>query len=256
MTTANPPSVTALGSNCAFFLDVDGTLLELASQPDEVVLKPGLCETLQMLRAAAGEALALISGRAIADLDRLFNPLIFPAAGQHGLERRDYSGVIHRHAPADGAFDHLRATLSNIAAAHPGILLEDKGFSLAVHYRQDPQQEKPLESVLTEFIKTRINEYRLQRGKLVYEVIPGGRNKGTAIEEFMSESPFTGKVPVFIGDDVTDEDGFACVNELGGYSIKVGAGKSRAHWRLAGSEAVLVWLQSYVRAIHARAKAP
>lgn len=245
MTHDRPPSITALGSSCAFFLDVDGTLLELATHPREVILKPGLIESLHALQTAAGGALALISGREIADLDRLFRPLQLPAAGQHGLERRDAAGKMHSHAPANGAFDRLRGELREFTGAHSGILVEDKGASIAVHYRRAPPAEPALESLLVRFCNSMRADYRLQRGKMVFEVMPAGRDKGTAIKEYMREQPFRDRTPVFIGDDVTDEDGFCCVNELNGFSIKVGPGSTCAHWRLHGAESVLEWLRDY-----------
>ena len=240
--TGTPP----LQPNWAFFLDVDGTLLDLASRPDKVVLKPRLSGVLSGLQDKTSGAVALISGRSIVDLDNLFSPLRLPLAGQHGLERRDADGVHHHHALPDGEFRQFKEELRRFAGANPGVLVEDKNFSVAVHFRQAPDKESLVESVINQYMPGLHEDFHLQRGKMVFEIKPGGKDKGTAIGEFMEEPPFRRRVPVFIGDDVTDEDGFHTVNLLGGHSIKVGPGETVAQWRLADSDSVLDWLISYL----------
>lgn len=234
-----PPSV----ANPAFFLDVDGTLLELAGHPDEVVVPTTLIEALSLLYRENGEAVALISGRALRDLDRLFAPLRMPAAGQHGLERRDHGGRLHYHHELDARIDRIREGLQRLVSDAPGLLLEDKGFSLALHYRREPDRREQVASVIRELMTEAGKDFHVLEGKMVFEIKPGGRNKGTAITEFMGESPYHGRVPVFIGDDATDEDGFAVVNNLGGCSIKVGDGETAAAWRLEQPGRVLDYLQ-------------
>jgi trehalose 6-phosphate phosphatase len=229
----------------AFFLDVDGTLLELASHPDAVVLKPQLTETLDLLRMSINGAIAFISGRSIIDVDNLFKPLRLPIAGQHGLERRDYQNEIHYHKSPNGEMKNARQVLSSFADDNQGILIEDKGISLAVHYRQAPELKNKLDVLLKKLIDRLGDDFHLQQGKMIYEIKPGGKNKGIAIEEYMQESPFRGRIPVFIGDDVTDEDGFRSINKMHGHSIKVGCGNSEAHWRLPDSDSVLEWLMAY-----------
>lgn len=231
--------------NRAFFLDVDGTLLELADNPDEVMVSPGLIEVLSQLYRANGGAVALISGRTIRDLDRLFAPLQMPAAGQHGLERRDHGGGLHYHHELDERLDSVRERLQRFVETNPGVLLEDKGFSLAVHYRRAPDKENQAAVLIRELMSGVGDDFHILKGKMVFEIKPGGRNKGMAIEEFMQESPFRHRTPVFIGDDITDEDGFAVVNNLGGYSIKVGEGDSAAGWHLDKPSRVLDYLNSY-----------
>lgn len=230
----------------AFFLDVDGTLLELAPRPDEVVVRPGLPGVLKKLSQVAGGAVALISGRSVGELDRLFAPLRLPAAGLHGIERRDYCGVVHSHHELDGKLNRTRELMARLAREHEGLVFEDKQSSVAIHYRQAPDKEPVIRSFLQRHMPEIQRDFHLQKGKMVYEIKPGGRNKGMAIAEFMKEAPFRRRTPVFIGDDVTDEDGFTTVNRMHGHSIKVGDGGTAATWFLPDTGAVLDMLEAYV----------
>ncbi|HEX6829617.1 MAG TPA: trehalose-phosphatase [Burkholderiales bacterium] len=243
-----PPSPAA----SAFFLDVDGTLLGIAATPDAVTVEPAVLRLLGRLHGATGGALALISGRAIPVLDRMFAPLRLAAAGQHGAERRDATGRLHTQAISARGLDEARAAAGAFAAGHRGVLVEDKGLSLAVHFRQAPAVEAALRALLAGIVEESPGDVALQPGKMVFEVKPAGRDKGTAIGEFMQEPPFLGRLPVFIGDDVTDEFGFAVVNALGGLAVKVGEGASCARLRLAGVEAVRDWLEACLRRCEAR----
>lgn len=240
---AGPPP---FAPDWAFFLDVDGTLLELAEKPDQVVVDAGLIGVLERLSRATGGAVALISGRAIADLDHLFAPLRPAVAGQHGIERRDFGGVVHHHHQLDGKLDRTRALLARLAGENPGLLIEDKRYSVAIHYRGAPDKEAAVRTFLDEHMPTIEKDFHLQKGKMVYEIRPSGRDKGMAIEEFMQETPFIGRKPVFIGDDVTDEDGFATVNGMHGHSIRVGDGITAARWILPDPRAVLTMLNDYI----------
>lgn len=233
-----------LDRNEAFFLDVDGTLLDIAERPEDVKLRSGLTDTLAALQRAA--PVALISGRPIAALDRLFAPLRLPAAGQHGAERRGADGQVRRAVVAESALGPARAHLLAWAHNHHGILLEDKGLTLALHYRAAPHLEAEAARVSREALRQLDDGFVLGSGSMVYEIRPRGWDKGRAIAEFMREPPFAGRVPVFAGDDVTDEDGFAVVNRMGGHSIKVGAGPTAARWRFADVIQVLTWLDRYV----------
>lgn len=234
--------------NWAFFLDIDGTLLALATTPAGVTADSGLKQTLGRLRAATGGAIALISGRQIGEVDRLFAPLRLPTAGQHGIERRDGSGVVHRHAVPAYRFGEIKNRLAPLVARHPGLLLEEKGLTLAIHYRQVPSLGGHLHRLLREFVNS-AEDIRLQPGKMVVEIIPIGSDKGSTITEFMSESPFRGRIPVFLGDDVTDEYGFSVVNAMDGHSIKVGPGPSAARWRLPDVHAARAWLEQCVNTL-------
>jgi len=228
--------------NWAFFLDIDGTLLALAATPAGVTVDRGLKQTLGQLRTATGGAIALISGRQIGEVDSLFAPLRLPTAGQHGIERRDGSGIVHRYAAPPHWFGEIKSRLAPLVARHPGLLLEEKGFTLAIHYRQVPSLGGHLHRLLREWVNSAA-DLRLQRGKMVLEIVPIGSDKGSTIAEFMSESPFRGRIPVFLGDDVTDEYGFSVVNAMNGHSIKVGPGRSAARWRLPDVHAVRAWLE-------------
>ncbi|HKI64832.1 MAG TPA: trehalose-phosphatase [Burkholderiales bacterium] len=238
----------------AFFLDIDGTLLEHADTPDAVRVDGAMRSLLSDLRAGAGGALALISGRAAADVDRLFAPLVLPVAGQHGAERRDGAGRMHRHEFPEAPVRRAAKRLGAFAAARPGLLLEDKGRSLALHYRLAPQLAHEARALVDEVVAGLGEGFELQRGKMVLEIRPGGRDKGSAIGEFMAEPPFRGRTPVFIGDDLTDEFGFGVVNGMGGISVKVGEGPSQARWRIADAAAVRAWLADWA-ARYARQRA-
>ena len=230
------------GGDWALFLDIDGTLLELAARPDAVRVAKPVLALLESLRRATGGALALISGRAIADIDALFAPLRLPAAGQHGAERRDAAGRLHQHLGAAEPVRRAAARLGAFAARHAGLVFEDKGHNLALHYRQAPSAARAAQAALREAALELGGDYEVLEGKMVVEIKPAGRDKGRAIAEFMAEPPFAGRTPVFIGDDVTDEFGFGVVQRLGGHAVKVGAGPSAARHRIADAAAVREWL--------------
>ena len=229
-----PPSPDA---RWALFLDVDGCLLDFAATPDGVAVPPGLREALAACAAALGGALALVSGRSLDTLDTLFSPLVLPAAGLHGLERR------HGAAVADGprrppALAAIRRAADALAACHPGSIVEDKGATLALHWRSAPAGAEHALQAFARDALAQLPGYRLQHGKQVVELRPGGdgrggadADKGSAIAAFLDEAPFAGRVPVFAGDDLTDEHGFAVVNARGGASILVGqrAGSAARH---------------------------
>jgi len=229
----------------ALFLDVDGTLLEIASSPDAVRVPAGLPHTLQAACSREEGALAFITGRAIASFDRLFAPQVYPVAGLHGLERRDSMGHLHRPTIPPQELDHARRVLTDLQAVSAGLFLEDKGAGLAMHYRLAPGCETLVREVMTRLAGELGGRYMLRPGKCVWELAPAGYSKRGAIEAFMAEAPFAQRTPVFVGDDVTDEDGFAAVNELGGYSIRVGnIEDSKARHRFDSVSAVIAWLSA------------
>ncbi len=248
MGTRHPPAACA---DWAFFLDVDGTLIAIADTPDAVRVDAALLELLAELREASGGALALISGRAIYDLERHLGGLRLPLAGQHGLERRDAAGRVHAHAAPPAAKAQIRQALAAIAARHPGLLLEDKGLALALHYRLAPRLASYAHRVVARLAQEADAALEVQRGKRVAEIKPAGCDKGSAVLECLEEPPFRGRRPVYVGDDLTDEHGFANVNGRGGISIKVGAGKTCAQFRLPDIQAVRAWLGNAARGIHA-----
>ncbi|MDE2599999.1 MAG: trehalose-phosphatase [Rhodocyclaceae bacterium] len=225
----------------AYFLDVDGTLVELAQTPGQVHVPIELKTIISLAHRCCNGALAVISGRAIRDLDLLLGLPQLPAAGQHGLEIRDAHGDTHYQSVESGGLNDIVHHLQHLQARHPGLLLEDKGATLAVHYRQAPD----LGSYLSRLLKGVLALHpglHMQRGKFVFELKPAGFDKGTAIQKLMSLPPFAGRKPVFVGDDLTDEHGFKAINQMGGLSIKVGNGRTCAQYRLACVEAVRDWL--------------
>ena len=226
----------------AFFLDVDGTLFEHADRPDAVRADPAVVQLLAGLRAATGGALALISGRPVAYIDALFDPLRIPAAGLHGAERRDALGKLRSHALPEIPLRRAAARLAAFAEGNDGLIFEDKGLGLALHFRQAPHLAVSANGIASTVAAELGAEFELQRGKMVVEIKPGGHDKGVAIEDFLREPPFAGRVPVFVGDDLTDEYGFSVVNKMGGLSIKVGEGGTIARCRLADASAVRSWL--------------
>lgn len=235
-----------LGERCAFFLDLDGTLLDISEHPHQVAIDGGLVRLLGALGRSAGGALALISGRPIADIDRLLGHPGFCVAGQHGAERRDFSGTMHRHEVSRAALEEARRGFGKMAARHPGIVLEDKGVSLALHFRAVPGLFAEMQGAVRGLARDLGGEFEVQLGKMVVELRPSGKDKGVAIAEFLGEAPFRGRTPVFVGDDLTDEIGFELINRVGGRSVKVGDGESAARWRLPDSASVRAWLSDFV----------
>ncbi|WP_041675758.1 trehalose-phosphatase [Ramlibacter tataouinensis] len=216
--------------SCALFLDFDGTLVDIAPQPEAVVVPAGLIDTLQTLHGYLEGAVAVISGRPIAQIDEFLTPLRLPAAGVHGAERRRADGELLLLAtpPLRQVEDAARA----LVGQHPRLRLELKRGSVALHYRQAPELESRCVQALQEAVDQSPG-LTLLRGKMVVEAKPGGASKGRAIEEFLQEPPFLGRTPVFIGDDITDEVGFSTVQRLGGLGVKVGEGASVAWQRMA-----------------------
>jgi trehalose 6-phosphate phosphatase len=209
--------------DCALLLDIDGTLLDLAPTPREVWVPPGLAITLNRLVESTSGALALVSGRSLNDIDLIFAPEQFPAVGGHGAEMRisaDNESVATHAPPMD---KELKRRLAAIARLSPGILLEDKGYSLALHYRLAPHAEKAIYAAVS-LIRADLPNAPIEvmPGKCVCEIKHSGFNKATGVIELMTHEPFRGRRPVFIGDDVTDESVFAIMHELGGLAFSVG----------------------------------
>lgn len=227
----------------AYFFDVDGTLADLAPTPAEVRVDAGMIARLLHLYRASDGALALVSGRSIADVDSIFHLPALPIAGQHGLERRDALGTVRRFEPDGQALDRARDTLSAVVMRHPQLLLEDKGLTLALHYRGAPMLASFAHQTMSALGADLGSGFTVQRGKRVIEIMPAGTDKGSAVLEFMQENPFSRRKVVYLGDDVTDEHAFAVVNALGGHSVKVGAGATTARWRLGSVAAVRAWME-------------
>jgi trehalose 6-phosphate phosphatase len=235
-------SIPALPADAAAFLDFDGTLVEITADPQGVVVPPSLIEILTRLVARCDGAVAVVSGRRIRELDRFLRPLRLPAAGVHGLERRRADGTIRRSAPPRW-LTRLLPEIDAFARTRPGVLVEKKRLSVSVHYRGAPAAARAVQDFIAGCVAAVGARAAVQHGKMVVELRPAGGDKGSAIEAFMQEPPFRGRRPVFLGDDLTDEHGFAAVNRMGGLSIRVGApAPSAAAWRLPSVTAVQQWL--------------
>jgi trehalose 6-phosphate phosphatase len=217
------PSIPADLSKLAILLDVDGTLLDLAPTPREVFVSHELRDTLSRLFRRTGGAVAFVSGRPVSELDLIFSPLQLPAIGGHGAEFRAIAGVspeAPRLPPLDA---DVKRRFAAIAEAGPGIVLEDKGYSLALHYRLAPDKEHVVrEAAMMIWRELDSTALEILPGKLVLEVKQAGTTKATAVRELMRIAPFAGRRPVFIGDDVTDLGVFAILPELDGIGISVG----------------------------------
>ncbi len=235
----------------ALFLDVDGTLLDIAARPDEARVPSGLRETLAALSHALGGALALVSGRAIANVDRLFKPLRLPVAGQHGAELRRAPDTAIRRLGREVDFEPLRAPLERFASTWPGILIEWKGQSVAVHCLAARGSRGELGAVLADAAQ-KLDGIELMDSRSGFDLKVRAVSKGTAVEWFMVEPPFRGRLPVFAGDDVTDEGGFAAALLHQGFAIRVGkAGQSLARLRVAQPADFRAWLAQSVQALAA-----
>jgi trehalose 6-phosphate phosphatase len=245
-----PPS--PLNERCALFLDIDGTLLELAPTPDRVVVDAELAALLTAFHHTLAGAVALITGRTLANVDRLFGGVALPVAGLHGSERRSADGSVHRHERAAAELVQLREDMARFAARHKGLLFEDKGASFAIHYRRVPALASFVHRTLRRHAAhASISGWHLQRGKGILELRPEGRDKGTAIVDYLGEPPFERRTPVFVGDDLTDEFGFDAVTALGGQAVKVGPGPTSAAFRLPDVSAVRQWLAASLAQIEA-----
>jgi trehalose 6-phosphate phosphatase len=230
------------------FLDVDGTLIELTDSPFDTYADAELKALLREVAERLGGALALVSGRSIEYLDALFAPLRLPAAGLHGVERRKATGIMHGASFVDSQLDPARVALDALVKSHPGTLLEDKGRTVAVHFRMAPQAESIVRDAVTAVASHLGSNYHVQEGSMMLEIKPRGFTKDSAIKAFMHEPPFSGRKPVFVGDDLTDQDAFKAVENQGGISIAVG---DRVHgqYRLENPAAVRAWLRE-IAALH------
>ncbi|MDO8960039.1 MAG: trehalose-phosphatase [Rhodocyclaceae bacterium] len=242
MKTPRPSLPPAPCIDWAYFLDVDGTLIDIADTPDAVRVDTALLDLIARLYRASDGAVALVSGRALSDLESRLGMLRLPLAGQHGLERRDAAGRLWIHPAPPAAKCAIKEALAPALARHPGLLLEDKGLTLALHYRLAPHLAAYAHRLMARLAEAAGGGLELQHGKRVVEVKPAGIDKGTAVAEYLDESPFRTRRPVFIGDDLNDEHGFAAVNKMNGISIKVGRGGSCARYRLPNVSAVRNWL--------------
>ncbi len=235
-----PPTLDLSGA--ALFLDLDGTLAPIAATPDAVWPDPRRTQLLIRLQTALGGRLAMVSGRSMADIDRIVEGGVTAVAAVHGLVRREADGSVHESTPHPGLALAARR-LAAFAAERPGLLVEDKRLSLALHYRQAPERAaevRKLARVLA--VETGLT---LQHGAMVEELRTPGPDKGDSLCAFLNRAPFKGARPIFVGDDHTDEHGFRAAQSLGGMGIQVGPRRpTEARFALAGVDAVLDWLEA------------
>lgn len=235
-------------TDTAFFFDFDGTIVELAPTPDSICVPPSLIALLAALRHRSHGAVAIVSGRGIDNIDTFLNMPDLPIAGLHGAERRDANGDTQRIGFNDARLLRIERELAVVVERHPGMLLEIKGAAVALHYRNAPEREGIAREATERLVADYADAYVLQPGKMVFEIKPKGVDKGRALAAFLNEPPFAGRMPVFAGDDLTDEKGFAVVNAHGGLSIKVGAGETSARARLDSVDALHAQIARWLEA--------
>lgn len=238
----SPPQT--LAGDVALFHDIDGSLLEIAPNPDQVVVAPYLPALLGAVRNVLDGALAVVTGRPLETIDQMLAPLRLAGAGLHGAE-------IRRHPEDRVLSDHTQSPQGLAEALHryfaddPRLLIEDKGITVALHYRHAPERASECEAVVSALASAM--GFTVTRGKMVVEVLPPEANKGQAVRMLMESPPFLGRRPVFVGDDRTDEDGILVVQAMGGFGVKVGEGASAARYYLPSVHAVHRWLAQAAR---------
>lgn len=225
----------------ALFLDFDGTLVDITDRPEGVLVADGLQAIIEKVVERAGGAVAVVTGRKVADVDT-FLAMPIAAAGMHGLERRAKPGAAIDHAPPPAEIATLRQRIQAWDKLGDGVSMEDKGAGLAVHYRAAPGREAEVKARMQVWVED-LETLHLIHGKMVVEAKGKGFDKGVAVDAFMASAPFAGRTPIFIGDDTTDEDGMRAAQAAGGFGIKVGDGETCAKYRLPDVPAVHTWLK-------------
>lgn len=239
-----PPNRLSRLTDYAFFFDLDGTLAPIAPTPDAARIPEDTIRLLERLKTATEGTVAIISGRPADQIDQLTRPLQLPLSGLHGAQWRGTNGKLHQADVHPERLRLLREELRTIAAQHPGTFVEDKGLSLAIHYRQAPEHETPIIQQTAQLAPRWQDCFELQPGKMVIEFKPRGANKGEALKRFLQHHPFLGKTPIMIGDDATDEPAFIAANQQHGMSIRIGPGPTQALFRLGSPRALVRWLSS------------
>lgn len=240
----SPPRPLSL-EGVALFLDLDGTLAPIAERPEDVRPDPRRTSLLARLGGELDGRLAVVSGRSLDDIDHILEGQVTPVAAVHGLVRRDACGAVAQAAPHP-ALDACREAIAAFAAQNHGLLVEDKGLSLTLHYRLAPGFGQAARDLIERLAQE--NGLSYQPGDMVAELRTPGASKGDSIRAFMAEAPFAGATPVFLGDDFTDEHGFFAVRALGGYGILVGPERrTTASYRMADVDAALAWLEEAAR---------
>ncbi|RYX92786.1 MAG: trehalose-phosphatase [Comamonadaceae bacterium] len=230
-----------INRDTALFLDFDGTLVDIATRPELVQVPPDLVDVLKTLYDKLDGAIAIVSGRALSDLDRFLSPLQLTSAAEHGAQQRLSGGEVTQMAAPD--IHTVEGIAIQLASQHSGLRVELKSAAVALHYRQAPKLEAVCLEAMQEAVR-RSPGMELLHGKFVFEIKPAGVSKGTAINSFMAQPPFAGRVPMFAGDDTTDEAGFAAVVAMKGDTIKVGEGETLATSRCANPTQLRDWLHA------------
>ncbi|HEV7489927.1 MAG TPA: trehalose-phosphatase [Rhodanobacteraceae bacterium] len=240
---ALPPPPRADTATLALFVDIDGTLLDIAARPDAVIVEPALRATLAALHELLRGALAPLSGRSLRSVDALLALPSVAAAGLHGAELRANGGDSLASQRLNPELDMARARANETASTHPGVIVEDTGAAIALHYRSAPTAEIAVRRAAIDMLDSAGSEYELLQGNLVIELKPAHADKGSALATLMQSLPFVGRTPWMIGDDLTDEDAFAEANALGGVSIIVGPRRpTLARYALPDPGAARAWL--------------
>jgi trehalose 6-phosphate phosphatase len=249
-------AVLAEPDRWALFIDIDGTLLSVAPTPDAVTVPAGLVQLLDALSTGLGGAMAILTGRRIADADRLFAPLKLVGSGVHGTElRSERGGPIATLAPAIPS--DVIGAMNNIAGIASGILVEQKGCGVAVHYRNAPLARRALETELAAIIAASSYHLVLRKGRKVLEAVPSGYSKGTALAALLARPPFKGRSPVMVGDDVGDESAFVTAERLGGMGLRVaGEHFEKSEADFEGVAGVHAWLRALAGRLAVEAAAP
>ena len=227
----------------ALFLDFDGTLVDIAERPEAVVVEPDLPDVLARLHVRLNGAVAIVTGRRIADIDRFLPGTPLDMCGLHGLELRIAGRVVDRAALPD--LDDEIGRLRERLAGYAGVVVEDKRIGVAVHWRLAPDAESDVRAAVADLAERLGPGYRLQDGKSVREVVPAGAGKGGAVRELMAQGPYAARRPIFVGDDRTDEGGFEAANGLGGISVKIGEGETKASRRIGSPLLFRSWLRRW-----------
>lgn len=237
-----PPPLPQASERWALFLDVDGTLLDFHDDPAGVAVSPDLFALLRDLYTKLDGALALVSGRGVDDLDRLFGHPGWAMAGLHGLQLRGADGVRRDQPIEPAARDLLQQRAEALVATLTDIQLEDKGIAIALHCRRSPEQYEVMREAARQLVEG-IEGYELQAGNLVMEIKPAGMDKGKALDTLLPSAPFAGRRPVYVGDDLTDEHALDAARRAGGFGIRVGdRTPTAAQFTLPSPAAVQHWL--------------
>jgi trehalose 6-phosphate phosphatase len=238
------PAPRIVDDRCSLFLNLDGTLVEPGETPDAAVVPESIKMLLSGLCLRLQGALALVSGRELRDVDRMLAPLRFCAIGIHGCQIREASGCVVANQIDPQLLAAARHALNDFTSRHPGLVLRDKGCALGLHFRPVPEFAQAAQNAISNLAVQLGPAFVVQEGKCFYELRPRVFTTGSAVDMLMSAMPFHGRTPVYVGDDLCDEDGFRAVNVLGGMSIRVGSSsRTNARYRLPDVAAVAEWLR-------------